>query len=134
VIRACASASLTFSAPPTRPASWPRSMDPPLAAVRVRVIHCGSVRPVPASCLCRMALRVFSAWPMTCVLNGGWLDTADDRRRNVITITPAGTAHLYRLDGLLASVQDELLAPLSPAERAQLIRLLTRVLEHHSTA
>jgi MarR family transcriptional regulator, lower aerobic nicotinate degradation pathway regulator len=58
----------------------------------------------------------------------------DDRRRNVITITPAGTAHLHRLDGLLAGVQDELLAPLSPAERAQLIRLLTRVLEHHSTA
>jgi hypothetical protein len=28
----------------------------------------------------------------------------------------------------------KLLAPLSPAERAQLIRLLTRVLEHHSTA
>jgi len=58
----------------------------------------------------------------------------DDRRRNVITITPAGTARLHRLDGVLADVQDELLAPLSPAERAQLIRLLTRVLEHHSTA
>jgi DNA-binding MarR family transcriptional regulator len=54
-----------------------------------------------------------------------------DGRRNVITITPAGTAHLQRLDGLLADVQDELLAPLSPAEREQLISLLTRVLEHH---
>ena len=29
-----------------------------------------------ARCLSRIALRVFSAWPMTCVLNGGWLDTA----------------------------------------------------------
>jgi DNA-binding MarR family transcriptional regulator len=55
-----------------------------------------------------------------------------DRRRNVITITPAGTAHLRRLDELLAGVQDELLAPLSPAERQQLIRLLTRILEHHA--
>ena len=52
-----------------------------------------------------------------------------DRRRNVISITPAGTAHLRRLDELLADVQDELLAPLSLAERQQLIRLLNRILE-----
>jgi len=57
-----------------------------------------------------------------------------DRRRNVITITPAGAAHLQRLDGLLTDVQDELLAPLSPGERGQLTRLLSRVLEYHSTA
>jgi DNA-binding MarR family transcriptional regulator len=55
-----------------------------------------------------------------------------DRRRNVISITPAGTAHLQRLDELLADVQDELLAPLSPAERRQLIGLLNRILEHHA--
>jgi DNA-binding MarR family transcriptional regulator len=55
-----------------------------------------------------------------------------DRRRNVINITPAGTAHLRRLEELLADVQDELLAPLSAAERQQLIRLLTRILEHHA--
>lgn len=54
-----------------------------------------------------------------------------DRRRNIVTITPAGRAHLRRLDRLLAGVQDELLAPLSPAERTELVRLLTRVLEHH---
>jgi DNA-binding MarR family transcriptional regulator len=54
-----------------------------------------------------------------------------DRRRNIVTITPAGHAHLRRLDRLLSGVQDELLAPLSPAERAQLVRLLTRILEHH---
>ncbi len=59
---------------------------------------------------------------------------AADRRRNVITITPAGLAHLQRLDGLLAEVQDELLAPLSPAERDQLTRLLGRLLAHHSGA
>jgi MarR family transcriptional regulator, lower aerobic nicotinate degradation pathway regulator len=55
-----------------------------------------------------------------------------DRRRNVISITAAGTAHLRRLDELVAGVQDELLAPLSPAERQQLIRLLNRILEHHA--
>ena len=55
-----------------------------------------------------------------------------DRRRNVITITPEGAAHLRRLEELLAGVQDELLAPLSPAERQQLIRLLNRILEHHA--
>jgi MarR family transcriptional regulator, lower aerobic nicotinate degradation pathway regulator len=55
-----------------------------------------------------------------------------DRRRNVIRITPAGATHLQRLDELLAGVQDELLAPLSPAERQQLVRLLSRILEHHA--
>jgi len=55
-----------------------------------------------------------------------------DGRRNVITITRAGTAHLRRLEELLAEVQDELLAPLSPADRRQLTRLLTRILEHHA--
>jgi DNA-binding MarR family transcriptional regulator len=57
-----------------------------------------------------------------------------DHRRNVISITPAGATHLQRLDGLLADVQDELLAPLSPGERDQLTGLLSRVLEHHGTA
>jgi MarR family transcriptional regulator, lower aerobic nicotinate degradation pathway regulator len=55
-----------------------------------------------------------------------------DRRRNVITITPAGAAHLRRLEELLASVQDHLAAPLSPAERHQLTRLLTQILDHHA--
>ena len=56
-----------------------------------------------------------------------------DHRRNVITITPAGAAHLQRLDELLADVQDELLGPLSRDERDQLTRLLSRVLERHGT-
>jgi DNA-binding MarR family transcriptional regulator len=54
----------------------------------------------------------------------------DDRRRNIITITPAGTHHLWKLEQILADVQDDLLAPLSPADRTKLIRLLTRLLEH----
>lgn len=51
-----------------------------------------------------------------------------DRRRNVVAMTTAGAVRLKRLDGVLAEVQDELLAPLSAAERAELTRLLTRVL------
>jgi MarR family transcriptional regulator, lower aerobic nicotinate degradation pathway regulator len=54
-----------------------------------------------------------------------------DRRRNVITITPAGSEQLRLLDGVVGDVQDKLLAPLSPAEREQLTQLLARVLEHH---
>jgi MarR family transcriptional regulator, lower aerobic nicotinate degradation pathway regulator len=54
-----------------------------------------------------------------------------DRRRNVITITPAGSEQLRLLDGVVGDVQDKLLAPLSPAEREQLTDLLARVLEHH---
>ncbi|MBB5866899.1 DNA-binding MarR family transcriptional regulator [Allocatelliglobosispora scoriae] len=53
----------------------------------------------------------------------------DDRRRNTVTITGAGTARLDHLDEVLTGVQDQLLAPLSPDERATLIRLLTRVLD-----
>src|SRR5579863_4090770 len=54
----------------------------------------------------------------------------DDRRRNVVTMTTAGAARLRLLDAVLADVQDELLAPLSPAERAEFTRLLTRILSH----
>jgi DNA-binding MarR family transcriptional regulator len=55
-----------------------------------------------------------------------------DRRRNIVTITPAGRRQLRRLDKQLAKIQDELLAPLSPTERDQLTRLLTRLLDHHT--
>jgi DNA-binding MarR family transcriptional regulator len=69
------------------------------------------------------------------LVDRGFVDrTADpvDRRRNVIRITPAGRAQFRRLDKVLANVQDELLEPLSPNQRRQLVRLLTRVLEHHA--
>jgi DNA-binding MarR family transcriptional regulator len=57
---------------------------------------------------------------------------AEDRRRNVVTITGAGRARLASLDAILNGVQDELLAPLSAQERATLTGLLTRVLDHHA--
>jgi DNA-binding MarR family transcriptional regulator len=59
---------------------------------------------------------------------------ADDRRRNVITITPAGRRHLRMLDSVVARVQDALLEPLSAGERDQLVALLRRVVEHHGRA
>jgi MarR family transcriptional regulator, lower aerobic nicotinate degradation pathway regulator len=55
-----------------------------------------------------------------------------DRRRNVITITAAGTKRLLALDEVLAEVQEKLLAPLSPAQRRTLVRMLTRVVKHHA--
>jgi MarR family transcriptional regulator, lower aerobic nicotinate degradation pathway regulator len=58
----------------------------------------------------------------------------DDRRRNVITLTPQGRRYLRRLDKLVATLQDDLLAPLTPPERDQLVRLLSRLLDHHAPA
>jgi MarR family transcriptional regulator, lower aerobic nicotinate degradation pathway regulator len=55
-----------------------------------------------------------------------------DLRRNIITITAAGRRHLRKLDRLIDTAQDELLAPLSPAERTHLASLLTRIVDHHT--
>jgi DNA-binding MarR family transcriptional regulator len=57
-----------------------------------------------------------------------------DRRRNVITMTPRGRRHLRQLDKLIASIQDDLLAPLAQPQRDQLVRLLTRLIDHHARA
>ncbi|MFI2367883.1 MarR family winged helix-turn-helix transcriptional regulator [Streptomyces sp. NPDC018833] len=56
----------------------------------------------------------------------------DDRRRNIITISAQGRRHLRLLDKVLDDLHDELLAPLSPAERDQFVQLLTRLLDHHT--
>ncbi len=56
-----------------------------------------------------------------------------DRRRNIVTLTPTGRSHLRMLDQLVDEAQDDLLAPLSPAERAELIRSLQRLDDHHSS-
>ncbi|MEU7799737.1 MarR family transcriptional regulator [Micromonospora arborensis] len=55
-----------------------------------------------------------------------------DRRRNVISSTAAGAEVARQMGETVDRVQDDLLAPLSITERAQLTRLLTRLLEHHS--
>ncbi|MET8968180.1 MarR family winged helix-turn-helix transcriptional regulator [Streptomyces hydrogenans] len=51
-----------------------------------------------------------------------------DQRRNLVTLSPEGRRRLRRLDQVLDEVHDELLAPLDPAERDQLVDLLTRLL------
>jgi DNA-binding MarR family transcriptional regulator len=56
----------------------------------------------------------------------------DDRRRNIITLTPDGAARLKQLDNVLAEIQDELTSPLSREERDHLTRLLTKLVTHHA--
>ena len=50
-----------------------------------------------------------------------------DGRRNVVTITRRGRATLERLDTAVDEVQTTLLEPLSPSERATLVRLLGKL-------
>ncbi|WP_246577156.1 MarR family winged helix-turn-helix transcriptional regulator [Actinospica durhamensis] len=57
----------------------------------------------------------------------------DDRRRNVVLITDAGRTRLDELARLIKQIEDELLAPFSPAERELLIDLLLRLNEHLET-
>lgn len=54
----------------------------------------------------------------------------EDRRRNVVLITDAGRVRLDELTALIAKIEDDLLAPFSPAERELLIDLLLRLNEH----
>jgi len=52
-----------------------------------------------------------------------------DGRRNIVTITAAGSDHLERLSALLAEAQDQLLSSWSADERDGLVRQLTRILD-----
>jgi MarR family transcriptional regulator, lower aerobic nicotinate degradation pathway regulator len=49
-------------------------------------------------------------------------------------MTPQGRRHLRQLDKLVATIQDELLAPLSQPERDQLVRILAWLLDYHARA
>jgi DNA-binding MarR family transcriptional regulator len=51
----------------------------------------------------------------------------DDKRRRIVSITAAGKRRLKELDKVVARVQEELVAPLSAAERDELVRLLGRL-------
>jgi MarR family transcriptional regulator, lower aerobic nicotinate degradation pathway regulator len=55
-----------------------------------------------------------------------------DRRRNAITLTDQGRRQLKRLDALIADGEAEFLAPLAEADRAELVRILTLLVRHHS--
>ena len=54
-----------------------------------------------------------------------------DRRRMLVDLTPAGARALKRLEKRIQAAQEALLAPLSPTDRRELERLLTRLVEHH---
>jgi DNA-binding MarR family transcriptional regulator len=51
-----------------------------------------------------------------------------DRRRKIVEITARGGAMLKKLDQLIFAADDEMLAVLTPEERATLARLLERIL------
>lgn len=55
-----------------------------------------------------------------------------DRRRNTLTLTPSGRAHLHDLDTRLEAAQSELLPGFTTAERANFVLTLTRILESHA--
>jgi DNA-binding MarR family transcriptional regulator len=52
-----------------------------------------------------------------------------DRRKNAVTVTPAGTRTLQRCAALAERANAELLSPLTPPERRQLMDLLSRIHE-----
>lgn len=55
-----------------------------------------------------------------------------DRRQNILTLTADGRAHLRDLDDRLEAAQAELLPGFTAAERANLVLILTRILESHA--
>jgi DNA-binding MarR family transcriptional regulator len=57
-----------------------------------------------------------------------------DRRRNAVTITAAGSRELERLQVRLDEAQDALMAPLTAAQREQLIGLLQIMVDHYAAA
>jgi DNA-binding MarR family transcriptional regulator len=64
---------------------------------------------------------------------GGWIRRArdpEDRRRHVVALTQAGAELLVAAHRAAEDAERELLAPLKPAERAQLEQLLRRLAAH----
>ena len=53
----------------------------------------------------------------------------NNRRRNIVSITRAGSAQLGALDRVIDEVQERVLAPLSQNERRQLTKLLRRLVD-----
>ena len=53
-----------------------------------------------------------------------------DRRQNIVTLTARGRRRFERLRARLAEVQEQVMAPLLPAERGELVRLLQMLHDH----
>lgn len=56
---------------------------------------------------------------------------AHDRRRNEVSITPAGRGALAELEAHIEHAQADLLEPLSAGQRQQLVQLLQLLVDHH---
>jgi DNA-binding MarR family transcriptional regulator len=54
-----------------------------------------------------------------------------DRRRHLVTLTPAGKDAVTRLRAIAKQVDDEFFEPLSVEERHELFVLLSRLAQHH---
>jgi len=54
-----------------------------------------------------------------------------DRRRQAVSLTPAGKKVLVRLRAIIARLEEEFFAPLAPQEREELHGLLLRLAQHH---
>lgn len=50
-----------------------------------------------------------------------------NKRRNIVSLTPAGAGELARLDAVLDEIQEAVLAPLTAAQRRQLVSLLSQL-------
>ena len=50
------------------------------------------------------------------------------RRRNIVTITPAGVDQLRELDDVIDGIQEQVLKPLTSAQRRQFIALMMKLL------
>lgn len=65
----------------------------------------------------------------------GWIardPSPGDRRIKLLRITPAGTALLREVEPAVRRVQERLLAPLAPRDRATMLRLLGRLADVHN--
>ena len=56
----------------------------------------------------------------------------DDRRQNIVAMTGTGKARFKRLKAGLAEAENRALAPLGPADRRELLRLLRILHDYHA--
>ncbi|MBD8049052.1 MarR family winged helix-turn-helix transcriptional regulator [Limnohabitans radicicola] len=64
----------------------------------------------------------------------GWLRRqadAQDRRRKLLFVTPAGTQAVVQMSAAVSQVQKNILAPLSASEQVQFLDLLARLVAGH---
>ncbi len=64
----------------------------------------------------------------------GWIirgPSRTDRRIKLVQISPAGAALLETVEAAVMRVQDRLLAPLAPQDRATMMRLLNELADRH---